>query len=116
MRTLRNVAIIAAIAALVAFLPGGGRAASAFEAALWAAFAAGISYLGLRLYRDRRMTIQSLGTRHRALLYTGIGLAVFAWAARARMWETGIGELGWFLIIGFIAYAVMEVYRHSRTY
>ena len=116
MRTLRNVAIIAAIAALVEFLPGGGRAASAFEAALWAAFAAGIGYLGLRLYRDRRMTIQSLGTRHRALLYSGIGLAVFAWAARARMWETGIGELGWFLIIGFIAYAVMEVYRHSRTY
>jgi hypothetical protein len=116
MRTLRNVAIIAAIAAVVAFLPGGGRAASAFEAALWVAFGVGFGYLGLRFYRERRVSIHSLGDRHRALLYAGLALGVFVWAARRRMWETGMGEFAWFLLLGFVAYALMEVYRRWRAY
>jgi hypothetical protein len=115
-RTARNIAIIVVIAAAVHFLPGGGRAAHTFEAALWAAFAAGFGYLGLRLYRERRISIYGLGDRHRALLYVGIALALFAWASRSRMWQTGLGELVWFVIVGFIAYAAMEVYRYSRTY
>jgi hypothetical protein len=116
MRTLRNVAIIVVIAAVVQFLPGGGHAANAIEGALWVGFGVAIGYLGLRTYRERRVSIYALGDRHRALLYTGIGLIVVAWAARARMWQTGFGELCWFLIVGFIVYAAMEVYRHSRTY
>jgi hypothetical protein len=116
MRTARNIAIIVAIAAAVHFIPGGGRVAAAFEAALWAAFGIGFGYLGVRLYRERRVWIYGLGDRHRALLYTGLAAALFAWAARSRMWATGLGELGWFLIVGFVVYAAMEVYRHSRTY
>ncbi len=116
MRTVRNIAIVLAIAAAVEFLPGGGHAANGVEGALWVGFGAAIGWFGLRLYRDRRMWMYGLGDRHRALLYLGIGLTVFAWAGRKRMWETGFGELGWFLIVGVIVYAAMEVYRHSRTY
>jgi hypothetical protein len=115
-RTARNIAIIVVIAAAVAFLPGGGRTAHTFEAALLAVFAAGFGFLGLRIYRERRISIYGLGDRHRALLYGAIALAVFAWAARARMWESSLGEVVWFAIVGFIAYAAMEVYRYSRTY
>ena len=74
----RNVAIVLAIAAAVYFLPGGGRAASTFEAALWVAFGLGVGYLGLRLYREHRIALHSLGDRHRALLYGAVALAVFA--------------------------------------
>jgi hypothetical protein len=116
MRTLRNVAIILAIAAVVHFLPGGGRAASAFEAALWVAFAVGFGYLGLRLYREQRISVHSLGDRHRLLLYMGIVLGVFAWASRSRMWQTGLGEFAWFVLLGLAAYAFMEVYRRWRSY
>lgn len=116
MKTLRNIAIIVAIAAAVSFIPGGGHVARGFEAALWAAFGIGFGYLGVRLYRERRTSIYGLGDRHRALLYTGVAAALFAWASRTRMWATGFGELGWFLIVGFVVYAAMEVYRHSRTY
>ncbi|HMD58124.1 MAG TPA: hypothetical protein VKG82_11710 [Solirubrobacteraceae bacterium] len=115
-KTVRNIAIVLAIAAAVYFIPGGGRVASAFEAALWAAFGVGFGFLAVRLYRERRVWIYSLGDRHRALLYVGVAAALFAWAARSRMWQTGLGELGWFMIVGFIVYAAMEVYRHSRTY
>jgi cyanate permease len=115
-RTARNVAIVVAIAAAVYLLPGGGRASNAFEAALWAAFAGGIGYLLLRVYRERRIALHSLGDYHRGLLYGGLALAVFAYAAQKRMWETGFGELAWFALVAAVIYALMEVYRHSRTF
>ncbi len=65
LKTARNVAIVVAIAAAVYFIPGGGRAASTFEAALWVAFGLGVGYLGLRLYREHRIALHSLGDRHR---------------------------------------------------
>lgn len=116
MKNARNVAIVLAIAAAVYFVPGGGRAANTFEAILWVAFGVGIGYLGLRVYRERRVALHSLGDSHRALLYGAVAVAVFAYAARARMWETGFGEFGWFVLVGFVVYALMEVYRHSRQY
>src|SRR5947209_19728083 len=115
-RVIRNVAIIVVLAALVRFLPAGGRVASAFEAALWAAFAVGIAYLGLRLYREHRISLLSLGDWHRGLLYSGVAVAVFLWAGRTRMWLTGLGELLWFLLLGFAVYAFLQVFRHSRSY
>ncbi len=116
LKTARNVAIVLAIAAGVYFLPGGGRVASTFEAALWVAFGLGIGYLGLRMYREYRVALHGLGDRHRGMLYGAVALGVFAYMARARMWQTGFGELAWFVLIGLIVYAAMEVYRRrART-
>ena len=116
MRTLRNLAIIVAIGAAVYYIPGGGNVAGAFEAALWALFAIGIAYLGLRVYRERQMTLMALGDRHRGLLYGGIALAIFCYMARSRMWQTGLGELAWFVLVGLAVWSLLEVYRHSRSY
>jgi hypothetical protein len=116
LKVARNVSIILVIAAAVYFIPGGGRAANTFEAALWVAFGLGIGYLGLRMYREYRVTLYGLGDRHRAMLYGAVALGVFAYVARSRMWQTGLGELAWFVMIGLIVYALMEVYRFSRTY
>jgi hypothetical protein len=116
LKTARNIAIIVVIAAAVYFIPGGGSAASTFEAVLWVAFGVGIGYMGLRLYRERRITVHGLGDRHRSMLYGGIALAFFAYASRHHMWETSFGELLWFVMVGVVIYVAMEVYRHSRTY
>ena len=115
-KTARNVAIVVAIAAAVYLLPGGGRAASTFEAVLWVAFGVGIGYLGLRLYREYRIGLHGLGDRHRGMLYGALALGVLAFIARHRMWESGVGELVWFVLIGLVVYAVIVVYRHWRTY
>ncbi len=88
MKTARNVAIIALIAAAVEFLPGGGRAADAFAAALWVVFAAGFAFFGYRLYRERGVDLHSLGDRHRALLYGAVAVGYVTVAARSRMWQT----------------------------
>jgi hypothetical protein len=116
MRTLRNIAIVALIAAAIEFLPGAGRAAEAFAAALWVLFAAGLAYFGYRLYREHRLSLYSLGERNRALLYGALGLGYFTAAARWRMWHTGSGELAWFVLAGLVAYALLAVYRFSHTY
>ena len=115
-RTIRNVAIIAAIAAVVAFVPGGGQGAQGIAAALWATFGIGFGFIGLRFYRERRTWLYSLGDRHRLLAYSGVAVALFAWASRARWWESSLGEAVWFLLIAFVVYAAMEIYRHTRTY
>ncbi len=115
-RTARNVLIVLAIAAAVYFIPGGGRVSDAFVAALWAVFAIAIAFLGLRMYRENQFRLSALGDRHRGLLYGGIALAVFCYMSRTRMWETGIGELAWFVLVGLAVWALMEVWRHSRSY
>jgi len=115
-KTARNVAIIVAIAAAVYFIPGGGRAASTFEAALWVLFGVAIGYLGLRAYREHRIALHSLGDAHRGLLYGAVALAVFEYAARVRMWQTGFGELAWFVLAGMVVYSLLAVFRQWRSY
>lgn len=116
MKTARNVAIIALIAAAVQFLPGGGQVAEAFAAALWVVFGAGLGFLAYRLYRERRVDLHGLGDRRRAMLYGGLACGYATVAARARMWETGVGELAWFVLIGLSAWALLAVYRYTRSY
>jgi hypothetical protein len=131
-KNTRNVAIILAIAAAVYFIPGGGRAAGTVEAALWTAFALGVGFLGLRLYREHHVALFSLGDLHRGLLYGAVGLGVFLWVARSRMWYAlqargssaivqvhrwdGFGEVLWFALAGLAVYSLVAVYRHARRY
>jgi len=116
LKTTRNVAIVVVIAAAVYLLPGGGRVASTFEAALWVAFGVGIGYLGLRLYREHRVAVYSLGDRHRATLYGALALGVLLFLARTRMWETGAGEAVWFALLAVVIYALFAVFRRWRAY
>jgi hypothetical protein len=116
LKTARNIAIVLAIAAAVEFLPGGGRGASTFEAALWVAFGVGIGYFGLRLYREYRVTLHGLGDRSRGLLYGALATGVFLLTARGRMWQTGVGELVWFVLAGSVVYALLATYRAWRAY
>jgi hypothetical protein len=116
LKTVRNVAIVVAIAAGVYFLPGGGRAAHTFEAVLWVAFGVGIGYLGLRMYRENRVAVYGLGDRYRGLLYGALATGVFLATARQRMWHTGLGELVWFVLAGLVVYSLLATYRYWRTY
>ncbi len=116
LRTARNVAIVVLIAAAVYLLPGGGRAASTFEAVLLVGFGVGFGYLGLRIYRENRVAIHGLGDRHRALLYGGLALAAFVVIAQKRMWQTSLGTAVWFALIAGVVYALLMVYRYWRAY
>lgn len=116
MKGARNLAIVLLIAAAVFLLPGGGQAAHTFEAVLLVGFGVAIGYFGLRLYRENRVALHGLGDRHRATLYGAVALGTFALIARGAMWQTGVGELLWFVLVGLVVYAVIVVYRYWRTY
>jgi hypothetical protein len=116
LKIARNVAIVALIAAAVYLLPGGGRAASTAEALLYVGFGVAIGYIGLRLYREQRVALHSLGDRYRGLLYGALAGGVLVYMSRVRMWQTGIGELLWFVLVGGIVYALIVVFRRWRAY
>jgi hypothetical protein len=116
LKTARNVAIVALIAAAVYLLPGGGRAANTVVAVIYVAFGVAIGYIGLRLYRENRVAIHSLGDRYRALLYGAVAVAYLLVMSRERMWQTGFGELLWFVLLGAIAYSLLAVVRRWRAY
>jgi hypothetical protein len=113
---LRNAAIVLLIAAGVYAIPGGGRAASTFEAVVYVLFGIAIGYLGLRFYREYRVSVHSLGDRHRALLYGAIALAGVVVMGQKRLWQTSLGELIWFVLVGLVAYALIVVWRYARSY
>src|SRR3954471_24272110 len=100
MAAARNVLIILALAAIVAFAPGGGDTAALVNAVLLTLLNVIFVYFGVRFYRERRLDIYALGDRGRALLYGGVERIVLALAGTRRWLDTGAGTIVWVLLIG----------------
>jgi hypothetical protein len=113
---LRNVLIILALGAVVAFGPGGGDAAAVIAAVLSTLILASFVWLAARFYREHQYDLDGLGDRWRGLLYGAIALAIFAMAARQRLLDTGGGAVLWAACIAGSAYAGYRVWRHWREY
>jgi hypothetical protein len=115
-RTALYVAIIAGLAAAVAFAPGGGTTARLILWVIGVLFWGSLAWFLARLYRDYRNELYGLGDRMRAVLYVSIGVAVLTVTATRKMWDTGAGLFLWFLLIGMASYGVFAVWRHWRAY
>ena len=115
-RTLRNVVIVLALAAAVDFLPQGGRTADTISAILAVGFGAGLALFAGRMYLEHRVTIYGLGDRHRALLYGALAVGAVTITAQPRMFQTGLGEFAWFVLLGGVVVALLTVFRHWRSY
>ena len=114
--TVRNVAIIAALAAIVAFIPAGGDTADFISAVLGVLFTIAIVYAGVWFYRSFRTEIYSLGDRHRALLYGSLGVALFAMAGSRKLFDTGVGTIAFVAMMVGAALGLYTVWRHYREY
>jgi hypothetical protein len=112
----RNVVIVFALAAVVMLAPGGGNASAAILQLLVIAMLGAIGWLAVRLYREHRTDIYSLGDRNRAILYACVGLAALTVTATDRLWVTGPGTIVWFALIALAGYGVYFVFRASRQY
>lgn len=113
---VRNVLIVVALAAIVYAVPGGGDGADFVGAALSSAITAMFVLIGVKLYREHRVDVFSLGERWRAVLYGGLAACIFAMAARRELWETGAGTFVWLAIIGAASYGFVLTWRHWRSY
>ena len=116
MSTARNVAIILALAAAVMLLPGGGNASAGILQVLVLAMLASVAYFAVRLYREHRVDLYSLGDRNRTILYSAVGLAALTLTATNRLWNTGPGSIVWIALMALAVYAVYFVFRASREY
>ena len=116
MRTALYVGIILALAAAVAFVPGGGDTANLFVWLIGVLFWGALAWFLGRLYREHRTDIYGLGDRMRAVLYVSIGVAVLTVTATRRLWETPAGLFAWFLLVGAASYGVFMVWRQWREY
>jgi len=114
--TLRNVLVILAIAAVVMLVPGGGNASAGILQALVIAMLAAIAFFGVRLYREHRTDIYSLGDRNRGILYASAGLVALTVTATDRLWSTGPGTVVWVALVALACYGVYYVFRSSREY
>jgi len=116
MRALRNFAIIAALAAVVDFAPGGGNAATAVLTALLLAFLATLGVAGAQLYRENRMTIDGLVERDRAIVYVAVGVIVLMVAAAHRMLLTGGGTLAWVGLLTASVVVIARIWVRANSY
>jgi hypothetical protein len=115
-KTVRNVLIVVAVAAAVAFLPGGGETAGAVGAFLSIGITVIFVLLGVRFYLENRVAVFSLGDKHRALAYGALGAIVLAFAGRGKLLDSGLGSLFFVaLIVGALG-AAYAVWQHHRSY
>ncbi len=117
MKTLRNVAIILVIAALVVVVPGGGTGASVALQAASLAFLATLGWFASVMYRQHRLALYSLGDARRAILYAALAVATLTLTATARMWTSGgLASVAWVVLLGASVYAVVTVLWSARRY
>ena len=117
MRNARNFAIIALIAVLVAFLPGGGQAAEAAVTVLVLAFLATLGLAARQIYRDNRLTYDTLPDDQRAILLGSVGVIVLMIAGADEMLGGGgLGAVLWVTLLACAVLAIIGVWTRSRAY
>jgi hypothetical protein len=116
MRTLRNVAIVMALALVVAFVPGGGNAADAILTAITMAFLAGIAWALFVFSRENQLTVATLADGRRAILYGALGLIALLIAGQDEMFSSGLGTLGWIVLLGASIAAIWRIWLEANSY
>jgi hypothetical protein len=114
--TVRNIAIIMGIAALITFIPGGGTGATVALQAVYLVFLATLGWFAVLMYRQHRTALYSLGERRRALLYVSVAVAVVVLTGTKRMWDTSAGQVAWLVLLGAAVYAAIAVVWSARKY
>jgi hypothetical protein len=113
---VRNVAIIAILAAMVAILPGGGTAARVVLTGLYLIFLGATVWVATILYREHRGSLYLLPDSRRALLYVAVGVLAVTLTATHRLWATSLGGVAWLVLIGASVYVGFAVIWAARRY
>jgi hypothetical protein len=116
MRTLRDVAIIMALALVVAFVPSGGNVAEAILTAITMGFLAGLAWMVFVLSRQNQLTLATLSDARRAILYGGLGMIALLIAGSDELLGSGGGTLLWILLLGASVAAIWRVWIDANTY
>lgn len=113
---VRNVLIILAVAAVVAFVPGGGTTGNVVIQAVSLIFLAAIAWVASIMYREHRAALYSLGEGRRAALYAAIAVLAITLTATPQLWRTSAGSVAWLVLVGVSVYTGFAVIWAARKY
>ena len=117
MRAVRNITIIVLIAIPVAFLPGGGRVANAVITVLMMAFLATIGFAARQVYRQNRLTYDTLPDAQRAVLLGSLGvIALMIAGADEMLGGGGFEAVLWVTLVACAVLAIVGVWTRARSY
>ncbi|MGH2955573.1 MAG: hypothetical protein ACRDL6_01070 [Solirubrobacterales bacterium] len=116
LQTVRNVAIILALALVVDLAPGGGDAAETVLTALLLAFLAAIAWFGFRFYRDQQLTLMTLSDGRRAILFGALGVMALLIAGYEELSDWSGGILLWIALMAGAVGAIFLVWRDATRY
>ena len=116
----RNVLIVVAIAALVAFTTGGAIAASYVYAVLQIGMIAGLCYFGWVTWKQNRHQIRWMPKRQQQLFYVAVAaLAVVLLTAFVlgffRPW-TAFTALAYLVVVGGLGFAIWRIWSDAQRY
>ena len=115
-RGVQIVAIIAGIAAVVAFVPHGGSTADFIGRIISISLTILFVLFAARLYQMFRNDIYGLGDTHRGILYGALGSFVLAMAWRDRLFDTGPGSLLWVAMVAGAMAGLYVCFMRWRAY
>jgi len=115
-RIARNIAIVMVLAGVVAFAPAGGNAAEVVLTAISLGFLAAISWTVFVFSRQNQLTLATLNSRRRAILYGALGLIALLIAGSDELFATGGGTLAWILLLCAAVAAIWRVWTEANSY
>jgi hypothetical protein len=113
---LRNIAIIAAAAFVVAFFPGGERAGETVMAAILIAFLTAIGFFVVRAIRSNETTIWTMDDGRRALFWGAIGVLVLCVVAMDEAFRSGGTFVLWLAAAGLATFTLIRVWMQARDF
>lgn len=116
MRTLRDVAIIMALALAVAFAPSGGNVAEAILTSITMGFLAALAWMLFVFSRQNQLTLATLSDGRRAILYGALGVIALLIAGSDELFASGGGTLLWLLLLGGSIAAIWRIWVDAHTY
>jgi hypothetical protein len=116
MRTLRDIAIVMALALAVAFAPSGGNVAEAILTAITMGFLAALAWMLFVLGRQNQLTLATLSDGRRAILYGALGMIALLIAGADELFGSGGGTLLWILLLGASIAAIWRIWIDAHTY
>jgi hypothetical protein len=114
-RALRNIAIIAALALILAAVPGGGNLADGILAVLLIAFLVILAVMGFLGYRQNRLAYLTLDERQRLVLLGSLGALVLMIAGADELLDTGGGTLVFLGVLGLSIFAIVRIVAEARS-
>jgi hypothetical protein len=115
-RTLRDTAIVMALALVVAFAPHGGNVADAILTAITMGFLAALAWMVFVLGRQNQLTLATLTDGRRAILYAALGMLALLIAGSDELFSSGGGTLVWIILLGASVAAIWRIWIDANTY